>query len=73
MPVSHFAEVDDGERAKSLTLVLGCALLTALSAIEQAGELKADSKYVDLTLVISYFLEWSHDLPKYGMEGLEVS
>jgi hypothetical protein len=40
-----------------------------LSAIDIAGELKPSSRFLDLSLVIGYFLELSHDLPAYGIEG----
>lgn len=49
--------------------LFGCALLTVLAAIEGAGELKSDSRFLDLSLVIAYYLELSHDLPAYGIEG----
>lgn len=47
---------------------MGCALLTALAALEDGGELKPDSKFLDLPLVISSFLEWAHDLDAYGID-----
>lgn len=40
-----------------------------MSAIDLAGELKPSSRFLDLSLVIGYFLELSHDLPAYGIEG----
>jgi hypothetical protein len=40
-----------------------------LSAIDRAGELKLSSRFLDLALVIGYYLELSHDLPAYGIEG----
>lgn len=49
--------------------LFGCALLTVLAAIEDSGELKSDSRFLDLSLVIAYYLELSHDLPAYGIEG----
>lgn len=67
------SDCDDGPKACELTGLIGYALLTTLNSIEQAGELKPDSKYMDLPLVIGYFLEWSHDLPGYGIEGNAVS
>ena len=48
---------------------MGCALLTTLSALEDADELKADSKFRDLALCISSWLEFSDGLPDYGIEG----
>ncbi|KAF2684732.1 hypothetical protein K458DRAFT_366060 [Lentithecium fluviatile CBS 122367] len=62
-------DTDDSERAQALNELVGCALLTALVTIESAGELNPDSKFLDLPIVISSFLEWSDDLEKYGMEG----
>ncbi|EMD69225.1 hypothetical protein GGP41_004763 [Bipolaris sorokiniana] len=49
--------------------LLGCALLTTLAAVEKAGELKPDSRFIDLALVIAYYMEVSYDLPAYGVEG----
>jgi hypothetical protein len=40
-----------------------------LDAIDQTGELKTTSRFLDLALVIGYYLELSHDLPAYGIEG----
>jgi hypothetical protein len=31
--------------------------------------LKPDSRFLDLALVMGYYLELSHDLPAYGIEG----
>jgi len=60
---------EDGKTTCELFGLLGCALLTVLAAIEAAGELKPDSRFLDLTLGIAYYLELSHDLPAYGIEG----
>jgi hypothetical protein len=40
-----------------------------LSAIDQANELTPESRFLDLALVIGYYLELFHDLPAYGIEG----
>ena len=48
-------------------------ILTALAAIEEAGELKPDSTFLDLTLVISTYLEAVHDMPSYGIEWENVA
>ncbi|CAO2651009.1 Nn.00g093060.m01.CDS01 [Neocucurbitaria sp. VM-36] len=48
---------------------MGCAVLTMMSAIDQAGELKPDSKFLDLTLVIGEFLAAVEGLPDYAIEG----
>ncbi|KAF1942002.1 hypothetical protein EJ02DRAFT_376613 [Clathrospora elynae] len=64
---------EDGETICELIGLLGCALLTALAAIEHAGELDFNSRFLDLALVIAYYLELSHDLPAYGIEGKSVA
>ncbi|KAL1792704.1 hypothetical protein ACET3X_009211 [Alternaria dauci] len=60
---------EDGDTTCEIFGLLGCALLTVLAAIEAAGELKPDSRFLDLALGIAYYLEISHDLPAYGIEG----
>lgn len=40
-----------------------------LNRIEHAGELQPKSRFLDLPLVIGYYLELSHHLPAYGIEG----
>lgn len=37
--------------------------------MEEAGEFKADSRLLDLVLVLAYYFELSYDLPEYGIEG----
>jgi hypothetical protein len=64
---------NDAEEVDMIVGLIGCALLTVLAAIEQAGELKPDSRFLDLTLVISYYLEVSYDLPAYGFEGDRIA
>ncbi|KAF1851941.1 uncharacterized protein K460DRAFT_373832 [Cucurbitaria berberidis CBS 394.84] len=64
---------EDGERTCELIGLVGCALLTVLSAIDRAGGLKPNARFLDLPLVIAYYLEVSHDLPAYGIEGECVS
>jgi hypothetical protein len=59
---------EDGEHVCECYGMIGCAILSALNAVDIAGELKADSKFKDLALVISYFLAWSEDLESYGVE-----
>ncbi|KAF2871327.1 hypothetical protein BDV95DRAFT_607582 [Massariosphaeria phaeospora] len=60
---------EDGETVCKLCGLIGCALLTMLRALDSAGELKPQSTFLDLPLVISFYLAWSHDLPAYGIEG----
>ncbi|EMD96041.1 hypothetical protein COCC4DRAFT_122583 [Bipolaris maydis ATCC 48331] len=67
----HMSLLISGEGDDVLTFIglLGCALLTTLAAVEKAGELKPDSRFLDLTLVMAYYIEISYDLPAYGVEG----
>jgi hypothetical protein len=48
---------------------MGYALLRALAALDHAEEIKANTTFLDLPLVITYFLEWSRDLADYGIKG----
>jgi hypothetical protein len=60
---------DDGEKVQALCGLMGCALLRALAAIDHADELKADTAFVDIPIVVTSFLEWSADMPDYGIDG----
>jgi hypothetical protein len=59
---------EDGEHVRDCYGLIGCAIMSALNALDIAGELKSDSKFKDLALVISYFLAWSEDMEAYGIE-----
>lgn len=63
---------EDGEKVQALAGIMGYALLCALAAVYHVDEMKADTEFLDLSLVITYFLEWSSDLPDYGIEGKSV-
>ncbi|KAF2655321.1 hypothetical protein K491DRAFT_716402 [Lophiostoma macrostomum CBS 122681] len=63
---------DDGTTIQELIQVIGHAFLTVLAALDDAGELKQDSAFLDLTLVMSIYLEIAHDLPDYGIEGEDI-
>lgn len=60
---------ENGDKTCGLVGLVGCALITALDAIEAAGELKRDSKFLDLPLVIGEYLEFTEELPDMGIEG----
>jgi hypothetical protein len=47
---------------------MGFALVRALAALDHAGELKADTEFLDIPIVITSFLEWSSDFEEYGIE-----
>ncbi|KAF2036115.1 hypothetical protein EK21DRAFT_83828 [Setomelanomma holmii] len=71
--INTHADCDNGDKCCAIIGLLGCALLTTWSAIEHADELKPTSRFPDLALVISQYLDPSHDLPNYGIEGAFVS
>ncbi|KAK3658006.1 hypothetical protein LTR56_000786 [Elasticomyces elasticus] len=57
----------DGDTATPRVEACGRMFLTALEAVEREGELKTDSRFRDLGLVMSLSLKWSADLLQYGM------
>jgi hypothetical protein len=60
---------DDGDRVGQLIDLVGHVLLRGLTAIDRAGELKPDGKFLDVPIVITSMLEWSKNFPDYGFEG----
>jgi hypothetical protein len=63
---------EDGDKVQALTRIVGYALLRALAALDHVDEIKADTEFLDLPLVITYFLEWSANLPDYGIKDEAV-
>ncbi|KAK4890638.1 hypothetical protein LTR27_010677 [Elasticomyces elasticus] len=57
----------DGDTATPRVEACGRMFLTALEAVEREGELKLDSRFRDLGLVMSLSLKWSADLLQYGI------
>jgi len=66
-------DTDHADKCCDLMGLLGCACLTILSAIDRVIELKPTSRFLDLALVIGYYLEFSYGLPEYGIEGACVA
>lgn len=64
---------DDGDRTAEVSGLVGTALLAGLAAIEEISELKADSKFLDLGIVITSFLHWAEDHENYGIEDEAVA
>ncbi|KAH7090730.1 hypothetical protein FB567DRAFT_626667 [Paraphoma chrysanthemicola] len=60
---------EDGEKVSALAELMGFTFVRALAALDHAGELKTDTAFLDIPIVITSFLEWSDDLPSYGIEG----
>ncbi|KAF9734850.1 hypothetical protein PMIN01_07753 [Paraphaeosphaeria minitans] len=72
-PGTDYIMNDDGERTEEISALTGTALLSGLASIEEAGELKADSKFLDLGIVITSFLFWAKDHERYGIEDESVA
>lgn len=49
--------------------LIGYALLRGLAALDSADELKPDTDFLDVPIVITSLLEFSDGLPDYGIEG----
>ena len=54
-------QVDDGDRVEALTGLIGCAFLSALNALDRIEELKEDSAFRDLGLVMAIYLQFSQE------------
>jgi hypothetical protein len=63
---------DDSDKVVALSGLMGYALLRGLAALDHANEIKTDTAFLDLPLVITYFLEWSAQLPESDIEGEAV-
>jgi hypothetical protein len=48
-------------------------LLAALAALDKEGFVAKESRFLDLPLVISFYLAWAVQLPDYGIEGDDVA
>jgi hypothetical protein len=63
---------DDSDKVVALSGLIGHALLRGLAALDHADEMKTDTTFLDLPLVITSFLEWSAQLPESDIEGEAV-
>lgn len=52
--------------------LVGHALLRGLAALDFADELKPDTEFVDIPIVITSLLAFSQSLPEYGLEDEAV-
>lgn len=66
---------DDGDTTREISALVGFALLHGLSLIDADGDLVPDSKYLDLGIVITTFLDWAKDKDHedYGIEDEAVA
>jgi len=61
-PHAPWHMIDDGERSVMTHSLLGFMFLTVLNRIDQDGDLKPDSKYLDLSRVMALWAKASEDL-----------
>jgi hypothetical protein len=64
---------EDSDKVKALCKIIGFALLRALAALDHAGELKVDTEFLDLPVVITSYLEWSDDLETCGIDEESIA
>lgn len=66
-------DIDDGERVNQTASLIGRVVLTVLNEIDLKGWLGPDSIIKDLAIIISLYLEWSSDLPEFGLDWDDFS
>lgn len=59
---------DDGDRVQLLSDLIGRTILTALDAVQQVGQLKRDSEFKDLGVVMASFFS----APSAAWEDIEL-
>lgn len=64
---------ENGEKTQAVIGLTGWALLRGLAALDAAGHLQSDTEFLDIPIVITSLLEFSKDLPDYGIEDEAVS
>ncbi|KAF9698365.1 hypothetical protein EKO04_003417 [Ascochyta lentis] len=64
---------ENGEKTQAVIGLVGYALLRGLAALDFADELKPDTSFPDIPIVITSLLEFSSDLPEYGIENKAVN
>ncbi|KAF3052722.1 hypothetical protein E8E11_009669 [Didymella keratinophila] len=60
---------EDGENTEAVIGLIGQALIRGLAALDSADQLKPDSDFPDIPIVITSLLQFSHGLEDYGIEG----
>jgi hypothetical protein len=55
-------ENEDGEKTEAITGLVGHALIRGLAALDFADQLKPDTDFLDISVVITSLLEFSHGL-----------
>ncbi|KAJ4991125.1 hypothetical protein SVAN01_03475 [Stagonosporopsis vannaccii] len=64
---------ENGHKTQAVIGLIGWALLRALASLDFAGQLKSDTDFLDIPIVITSLHEFSKDLPEYGIEDEAVS
>lgn len=60
---------EDGEKTEAVIGLVGHALIRGLAALDSADQLKPDTDFPDIPIVITSLLHFSHGLEDYGIEG----
>ena len=64
---------ENGEKTEAVIGLVGWALIRGLAALDFADHLNPETDFFDIPIVITSLLEFSKDLPDYGIEGEAVS
>ena len=67
--IDPWISIEDGEGVSAGIGLLGTAFLSVLEVMDLEGQLKPDSKYGDLGLVMSLHLEWSKGMEEIGSDN----
>lgn len=62
---------EDGEKTEAVIGLIGHALIRGLAALDFADQLRPDTDFLDIPIVITSLLAFSHGLEDYGIEGGE--
>ncbi|KAF3008682.1 hypothetical protein E8E13_009240 [Curvularia kusanoi] len=69
----HLIGNEDGEGTVAVLGLVGWATIRALAALDFAGHLKPDTEFPDIPIVVTSLLEFSKDLPEYGIEDEAIT
>lgn len=60
---------EDCGKTEAIIGLIGQALIRGLAALDFADQLKPDTDFLDIPIVITSLLQFSHGLEDYGIEG----
>lgn len=62
---------ENGEKTEAVIGLIGHALIRGLAALDFADQIKPDTDFADVPIVITSLLHFSNRLEDYGIEGGE--